>query len=122
MVGPRKLAIPGATGSIGQTVARVLEQGGDFGVAAVAAGRDGAAPARTAIRLGARFAAVGDPAGFALVAACLARKIAFGDIFRLVASTCDKALAGGKARTPATVEDALAIHHMVKESLTPHLV
>lgn len=63
-VEPRRLVILGATGSIGQSTARVLAQGAPFEVAAVASGRDGAALARMAIQLGARMAAVADPAGY----------------------------------------------------------
>ena len=55
------------------------------------------------------------------VAAFLARKIGFGDIFRMVARACEQALRDGTARAPASIAEALAIHHMVKESLTPHL-
>ena len=53
----------GATGSIGRSCARVmLDNPGRFQVEAVAGGRDGAALARTAIELGAEFAAIADPA------------------------------------------------------------
>lgn len=63
---PRSLVILGATGSIGQSTADVLRDApGLFDVAAVAGGRDGAALARMARRLGARFAAVADPDAYA---------------------------------------------------------
>ena len=55
------------------------------------------------------------------VEAFLARKIGFGDIFRMVAGACERALRNGTARAPQSIGEALAIHHMVKESLTPHL-
>ena len=62
---PRRLAILGATGSIGRSCAQVIAAApGRFAVAAVAAGRDGAALARCAIELGADFAAVADPASY----------------------------------------------------------
>jgi 1-deoxy-D-xylulose-5-phosphate reductoisomerase len=62
---PRKLAILGATGSIGQSCAQVIAQAeGKFSVVSVAAGRDGAALARRAIELNAEFAALADPAGY----------------------------------------------------------
>lgn len=62
----RRLVILGATGSIGQSAADVLRDApGRFEVEAVASGRDGAALGRMAKRLGARFAAVSDPAGYA---------------------------------------------------------
>src|SRR6476659_7779337 len=63
---PRRLVILGATGSIGRSTADVIEGApGGFSVEAVAGGRDGASLARMAIRLGARFAAVSDPAAYA---------------------------------------------------------
>jgi 1-deoxy-D-xylulose-5-phosphate reductoisomerase len=62
---PRRLAILGATGSIGRSCAQVIAAApGRFAVAAVAAGRDSAALARCAIELGADFAAVADPASY----------------------------------------------------------
>ena len=63
---PRRLAILGATGSIGRSCAQVIASApGRFSVAAVAGGRDGAALARCAAALGAEFAAVADPEGYA---------------------------------------------------------
>jgi 1-deoxy-D-xylulose-5-phosphate reductoisomerase len=63
---PRRLVLLGATGSIGRSCAQVLAATpGRFVVEAVAGGRDGAALARTAIELGAKFAAIADPAGYA---------------------------------------------------------
>jgi 1-deoxy-D-xylulose-5-phosphate reductoisomerase len=62
---PKRLVILGATGSIGRSCADViLASPGRFEVVALAAGRDGAALARAAIELNARFAAVADPAGY----------------------------------------------------------
>jgi 1-deoxy-D-xylulose-5-phosphate reductoisomerase len=62
---PRRLAILGATGSIGRSCAQVIAASpGRFAVTSVAAGRDGAALARCAIELGADFAAVADPASY----------------------------------------------------------
>src|SRR5271165_1028765 len=62
---PRRLAILGATGSIGRSCAQVIAASpGRFAVASVAGGRDGAGLARCAIELGAGFAAVADPAGY----------------------------------------------------------
>jgi len=69
----KRLVILGATGSIGRSCARVIgESAGRFAVAAVAAGRDGAALALAARALGARFAAVADPQGYAALKAGLA--------------------------------------------------
>ena len=63
---PKRLVLLGATGSIGKSCARViLDNPGKFTVEAVVGGRDGAALARTAIELKAKFAAIADPAGYA---------------------------------------------------------
>ncbi len=63
---PKRLAILGATGSIGRsTQALVQEAEGAFDVVSVASGRDGSGLARAAIAMKARFAAVSDPAGYA---------------------------------------------------------
>jgi 1-deoxy-D-xylulose-5-phosphate reductoisomerase len=66
----RSVTILGATGSIGRSTAEVLDLHADlFRVEAVVGGRDAAALARTARRLGARFAALADErAGTALKA------------------------------------------------------
>jgi 1-deoxy-D-xylulose-5-phosphate reductoisomerase len=70
---PKRLAILGATGSIGKSCAQVIAQTpGRFRVVSVAAGSDGAALARRAIELGAEFAAVADPAGYDSLKAGLA--------------------------------------------------
>lgn len=59
-----RLTLLGATGSIGQSVAKVLADApGRFEVEAVAGGRDAKALAQAAIAFGARFAALADPAG-----------------------------------------------------------
>lgn len=69
---PRRLVILGATGSIGVSTADVIAGApGAFAVEAVAGGRDGAALARMAIRLGARFAAVADEAAYGALKAGL---------------------------------------------------
>ena len=60
----RRLVILGATGSIGKSTAAVVMETGQFTVEAVAGGRDGAALAKMAIRLGAKFAALDDVAGY----------------------------------------------------------
>ena len=70
---PRRLAILGATGSIGGSCAQVIAAApGRFSVVSVAGGRDGAALARRAIELGAEFAAIADPASYADLKAALA--------------------------------------------------
>ncbi len=70
---PRRLAILGATGSIGRSCARVIGAApGRFAVGSVASGRDGAGLGRLAVELGAEFAAVADPAGYGDLKAALA--------------------------------------------------
>ncbi len=62
---PKRLVLLGATGSIGRSCAQVIAATpGRFSVEAVAGGRDGVALARVAIALGAKFAAIADPAGY----------------------------------------------------------
>lgn len=77
---PQRLSLLGATGSIGQSVAKVLEDTpGRFTVEAIAGGRNVHALAEMAVRLGARFAALADPAaGRALVDALSGTGIASG--------------------------------------------
>src|SRR5271155_6073896 len=71
---PRKrLAILGATGSIGRSCAQVIAAAPDrFSVVSVAGGSNGAALAKCAIELGAEFAALADPAGYPELKAGLA--------------------------------------------------
>ena len=61
-VAPRGVTILGATGSIGSSTVDLLKrQNGRFTVEALTAHKNGAALAKLARELGARFAAVGDP-------------------------------------------------------------
>jgi 1-deoxy-D-xylulose-5-phosphate reductoisomerase len=70
---PKKLTILGATGSIGRSTEAVIAGApGVFEVVAVAGGSDAKNLARVARTLGARFAAVADPAAFAELKAELA--------------------------------------------------
>jgi 1-deoxy-D-xylulose-5-phosphate reductoisomerase len=70
---PKRLVLLGATGSIGKSCARViLDNPGRFSVEAVVGGRDGAALARTARELGAKFAAIAEAAGYGELKAGLA--------------------------------------------------
>jgi 1-deoxy-D-xylulose-5-phosphate reductoisomerase len=63
---PRTVTLLGATGSIGSsTIDLLLREGGGYQVEAVTANRNAAALAKLARELGARFAAVGDPAAYA---------------------------------------------------------
>ena len=77
---PKRIVLLGATGSIGKSCARViLDNPGQFSVEAVVGGRAGAALARTAIELDAKFAAIAEPSGYADLKAGLAgHDIEFG--------------------------------------------
>ncbi len=64
--GARRLVILGASGSVGTSTAEIVAGAdGAFDVVAVAGGRDPVALAKVARALGARFAALADPAGYA---------------------------------------------------------
>jgi 1-deoxy-D-xylulose-5-phosphate reductoisomerase len=92
--GPKRLAILGATGSIGRSCAQVIAAApGRFVVASVAAGRDGSALARCALELGADFAAVADHAGY-------------DDLKAGLASSGIEAAAGPEAVREAALRDA----------------
>jgi 1-deoxy-D-xylulose-5-phosphate reductoisomerase len=91
---PRRLAILGATGSIGRSCAKVIGAApGWFVVGSVASGRDGAALGRLAVELGAEFAAVADPAGY-------------GDLKEAVAGSGVEVAAGIDAVREAALRDA----------------
>ena len=69
----KRIVLLGATGSIGKSCASViLANPGRFQVEAVVGGRDGAALARTARELGAKFAAISEASGYADLKAGLA--------------------------------------------------
>lgn len=71
--GPRSIVILGATGSIGKSTADIIAGAKEaFTVAAVAGGRDPIALARVARDLGAKFAALADPSGYAALKDALA--------------------------------------------------
>ncbi len=125
---PKRLVLLGATGSIGRSCAQVIEASpGRFAVEAVVGGRDGAALARTAIALGAKFAAIADPAGYADLKAGLsgrAIEIAVGDeamveAARRPAEIVVSAIVGavGLAPTLAAIEAGRAIALANKETL-----
>src|SRR6202042_2890280 len=62
---PKSVTLLGATGSIGSSTIDLLQrEPGRYRVEAVTANRNAAALARLARELGARFAAVGEPAAF----------------------------------------------------------
>jgi 1-deoxy-D-xylulose-5-phosphate reductoisomerase len=70
---PRAVTLLGATGSIGSSTIDLLRrEPGRYRVEAVTANRDAVALARLARELGARFAAVADPAAFGELKAALA--------------------------------------------------
>jgi 1-deoxy-D-xylulose-5-phosphate reductoisomerase len=70
---PRTVTLLGATGSIGSSTVDLLRrEPGRYRVEAVTANRNAAALAQLARELGARFAAVGDPAAYAELRAGLA--------------------------------------------------
>ncbi|SFK05365.1 1-deoxy-D-xylulose-5-phosphate reductoisomerase [Methylocapsa palsarum] len=91
---PRSVVILGATGSIGTSTADIIAGAdGDFRVEAVAGGRDPQALARVARKLGAKFAALADPAGF-------------GDLKDALAGTSIEAAAGADAVVEAALRPA----------------
>jgi len=70
---PRRVVILGATGSIGKSTAQIIAGAGSaFQVEAVAGGRDPLALAQVARALGAKFAALADPAGYSRLKDALA--------------------------------------------------
>jgi 1-deoxy-D-xylulose-5-phosphate reductoisomerase len=69
----RRVVILGATGSIGKSTAAIIAGAkGAFAVEAVAGGRDPLALAKVARALGAKFAALADPAGYKALKEALA--------------------------------------------------
>ena len=125
---PKRLVLLGATGSIGRSCGQVIAAApGRFAVEAVASGRDGAALARTAITLGAKFAAIADPAGYADLRAGVAGKdieIAAGEESMLEAAKrpADLVVSGivgavGLAPTFAAIREGRVIALANKETL-----
>ncbi|MEJ0094384.1 MAG: 1-deoxy-D-xylulose-5-phosphate reductoisomerase [Methylocella sp.] len=91
---PRSVVILGATGSIGKSTADIIAgSDGAFTVEAVAGGRDPQALARVARELGAKFAALADPDGYAALKEALA-------------GTSIKAAAGAEAVIEAALRPA----------------
>ena len=68
-----------------------------------------------ALRQGQGLPTVMNAANEIAVAAFLDRAISFHDIARHVEEACEAALANGTAREPDTIEDALAVDHVVRE-------
>ncbi|HVH81997.1 MAG TPA: 1-deoxy-D-xylulose-5-phosphate reductoisomerase, partial [Stellaceae bacterium] len=70
---PRRITILGSTGSIGHsTIDLLLRNREEFSVEAVTANRNATLLAEQARRLGARFAAIADPAEYPTLKAALA--------------------------------------------------
>jgi 1-deoxy-D-xylulose-5-phosphate reductoisomerase len=91
---PKRIVLLGATGSIGKSCARVILDNPDrFQVEAVVGGRDGAALARVAIELGAKFAAIAEPSGYAALKEGLAG--------RAIETACGPEAMEAAARWPA---------------------
>ena len=125
---PKRLVLLGATGSIGRSCTQVIAAAPErFAVEAVVGGRDGAALARSAIALGAKFAAIADPAGYPdLKAGVAGRKIeiAAGEDAMLEAARrpADLVVSGivgavGLAPTFAAIREGRAVALANKETL-----
>jgi 1-deoxy-D-xylulose-5-phosphate reductoisomerase len=125
---PKRLVLLGATGSIGRSCARVVAASpGRFSIEAVAGGHDGAALARTAIELDAKFAAIADPKGYPDLKAGLAGRdieIAVGEeamieAARRPADLVVSAIVGavGLAPTFAAIREGRVIALANKETL-----
>jgi len=125
---PKRLVLLGATGSIGRSCTQVIAAAPErFAVEAVVGGRDGAALARTAIALGAKFAAIADPAGYPDLKAGVAGwqiEIAAGEDAMLEAARrpADLVVSGivgavGLAPTFAAIREGRAVALANKETL-----
>ena len=71
--------------------------------------------AMDAMRHGGGMPTVLNAANEIAVEAFLAGRIGFSDIARLVGRACEEALRTNDAREPATIEEALAVDHIVRE-------
>ena len=125
---PKRLVLLGATGSIGRSCTQVIAAAPErFTVEAVVGGRDGAALARSAIALGAKFAAIADPAGYPDLKAGVAGRqieIAAGEDAMLEAARrpADLVVSGivgavGLAPTFAAIREGRAVALANKETL-----
>ena len=77
--------------------------------------------AMEALRHGAGLPTVLNAANEVAVEAFLARRVPFSAIARVAEAACENALADGMAGEPATIEDALAVDHVVRERSRAHL-
>jgi 1-deoxy-D-xylulose-5-phosphate reductoisomerase len=125
---PKRLVLLGATGSIGRSCTQVIAAAPErFAVEAIVGGRDGAALARSAIALGAKFAAIADPAGYPDLKAGVAGRqieIAAGEDAMLEAARrpADLVVSGivgavGLAPTFAAIREGRAVALANKETL-----
>ena len=125
---PKRLVLLGATGSIGRSCTQVIAAAPErFAVEAIVGGRDGAALARSAIALGAKFAAIADPAGYPDLKAGVAGRqieIAAGEDAMLEAARrpADLVISGivgavGLAPTFAAIREGRAVALANKETL-----
>jgi len=125
---PRRITLLGATGSVGRSCLQVIEDNpGRFEIEAVAGGRDIAALARTALKFGAKFAAIADPAAYGALKSALAGaaiEVAAGpeallEAARRPADLVVSAIVGavGLAPTFAAIEAGRAIALANKETL-----
>jgi 1-deoxy-D-xylulose-5-phosphate reductoisomerase len=71
--------------------------------------------AMDALKSGGGLPTVLNAANEIAVEAFLDRRIGFGDIAGFVAAACEAALADGTAKEPQTVQEALAVDHIVRE-------
>ena len=72
--------------------------------------------AQDALKHGQGLPTVLNAANEVAVAAFLAGKISFPKIALIVSNACEKALKDGTAREPLTIDDALAVDHIVRET------
>ena len=125
---PRRVTLLGATGSVGRSCLQVIEDSpGRFEIEAVVGGRDVAALARVALKFGAKFAAIADPAAYEDLKSALAGSgvaVAAGpeamlEAARRPADLVVSAIVGavGLAPTFAAIEEGRAIALANKETL-----
>ena len=71
--------------------------------------------AMDALKSGAGLPTVLNAANEIAVEAFLNRRIGFGEIARFVSAACEAALADGTAKEPQSIQEALAVDHIVRE-------
>ena len=68
-----------------------------------------------ALRQGGGLPTILNAANEVAVEAFLDGRVAFGEIPKIVEFVCERALRGGVAREPASIEDALAVDHIARQ-------